>query len=91
MNISKTMATEIQNKIFLTMQTLDYRENNRCGVFIDGEYYASLFEAGIDSDVSFQWRSKNLHNSRGAPVYLKRLKKTIVAEKWIRQHPEYLI
>ncbi|MCR5614193.1 MAG: hypothetical protein K6G21_10990 [Treponema sp.] len=73
------------------MQTLDFKDDNRCGVFIDGEYYASLFKAGIDSGVSFQWLSTKLHNSRGAPVYLKILKTTIVSERWIRQHPEYLI
>lgn len=85
------MVTEIQTKIFLKLQTLDFKDDNRCGVFIDGEYYASLFKAGIDSGVSFQWLSTKLHNSRGAPVYLKILKTTIVSERWIRQHPEYLI
>lgn len=82
---------DIKNQIFLTLQSLDFRNDNRCGVFIDGEYYSSLFKAGIDSDVSFQWLSIKLHRSRGAPVFLKQLKLTIVSEKWIRQHPEYLI
>ena len=82
---------DIKNQIFLTLQSLDFRNDNRCGVFIDGEYYSSLFKAGIDSDVSFQWLSTKLHRSRGAPVFLKQLKLTIVSEKWIRQHPEYLI
>ena len=82
---------DIKNQIFLTLQSLDFRNDNRCGVFIDGEYYSSLFIAGIDSDVSFQWLSTKLHRSRGAPVFLKQLKLTIVSEKWIRQHPEYLI
>lgn len=82
---------DIKNQIFLTLQSLDFRNDNRYGVFIDGEYYSSLFKAGIDSDVSFQWLSTKLHRSRGAPVFLKQLKLTIVSEKWIRQHPEYLI
>lgn len=82
---------DIKNQIFLTLQSLDFRNDNRCGVFIDGEYYSSLFKAGIDSDVSFQWLSTKLHRSRGAPVFLKQLKLIIVSEKWIRQHPEYLI
>ena len=39
---------DIKNQIFLTLQSLDFRNDNRCGVFIDAEYYSSLFKAGID-------------------------------------------
>lgn len=94
------MMTEMQTRIWNTLLERDYgywnfnktkKIHNRIGVFIDGEYYESLFQAGIDSPISYQWINKIIHRSNGAPVELKNAGVTIVTEKWIRQHPEYLM
>lgn len=79
----------VKNKIWETLISRDYDPKNKMSVFIDGVYYESLFQAGIDSDISFTWLSLRLKRSRGQPVIIK--EKIVVTEKWVRGHPECLV
>lgn len=80
---------EIKNKIWNILISRDYNPKNRMAIFVNGDYYESLFQAGIDSDISFTWLSLKLKHSHGQPVIIK--EKLVVTEKWIRGHPECLI
>ncbi len=80
--------TEMQEKIWTTLINKEYEPKNKMAIFIDGEFFASLFQAGIDSDISFTWLSLQLKKSHGSPVVIKG--KLVVTEKWVRGHPECL-
>jgi hypothetical protein len=57
-------------------------------VFIDGERYASLFDAGINSGISYVAISQGMTRTSGAPTYIKG--RLVVLESWIHRHPEYI-
>ena len=83
------METEaVKEKIWETLINRDYDPKNKMAVFIDGELFESLFQAGIDSDISFTWLSLKLKRSHGKPIIIKG--KIVVTEKWVRGHPECL-
>ncbi len=65
------------------------KDRYTCPVYVDGIRYRSLFEAGIESDVSYVSMSLKLKESKGAPVTIGY--SVVVSESWILSHPEYLI
>ncbi len=83
------ISENVKDKIWNVLITSDYDPKNKKAIFIDGDYYRSLFQAGIDSDISFTYLSLSLKRSHGNPIQIKG--KLVVTEKWIRMHPECLI
>ena len=81
---------EIQDRIFNTIISIpNSAPKNRKSLFVDGDYYESMFAAGIDSDISYTWLCLMLKKSQGAPVRIK--DKTVVTVEWIKRNPEYLM
>lgn len=81
--------TKVQNQIWNVLTSIpNNTPKNKIGLFIDGLYYTSLFQAGIDSEISYTWLCLKLKKTGGAPTVIK--DKTVVTANWIRSNPEYL-
>lgn len=57
-------------------------------VFIDGTRFESLFDAGINSGISYVAISQGMTKTGGAPSYIKG--RLVVLESWVQRHPEYI-
>lgn len=58
-------------------------------LYIDGRRYRSLFEASIDTGLTYWYLSAKLTESNGAPCFIK--KHEIVLESWILQNLDWLV
>lgn len=55
-------------------------------VYVDGIRYASMFQASIDSGISYKTLYFKIRDNNGKPVVVKGL--TLCDEEWIKQNPE---
>lgn len=58
-------------------------------LYIDGRRYRSIFEASIDTGLTYWYLSAKLTESKGAPCFIK--KHEIVLESWIMQNLDWLV
>lgn len=91
----KKSRQEIVNKIVMEkygekfksfVASTPYDPKNKKALFIDDDYYKSEFQAGIDSNISYQWISLLLNRSGGQPAYCKIYGSYIIPEQWIRNN-----
>ncbi len=55
-------------------------------VYVDGIRYASMFQASIDSGISYKTLYFKIRDNDGRPVVVKGL--TLCAEEWVKQNPK---
>lgn len=55
-------------------------------VYVDGIRYASMYQASIDSEISYKTLYFKIRDNNGKPVIVKGL--TLYAEEWVKQNPE---
>lgn len=55
-------------------------------VYVDGVRYASMFQASIDSGISYKTLYFKIRDNNGKPVIVKGL--TLCDEEWVKQNPE---
>lgn len=55
-------------------------------VYVDGIRYASMFQASIDSGISYKTLYFKIRDNNGKPVIVKGL--TLCDEEWVKQNPE---
>ncbi len=84
--INKIIIEKFGNQLKTFVSENAFNPKNKKALFIDTVYYNSEFQAGIDSEISFQWISKLLNKSNGQPAYCERLDKYLIPEKWIREN-----
>lgn len=58
-------------------------------VYIDGKRFRSLFQASVDTGLTYWLISQKLAASGGAPCYIK--KHEIVLEKWLLDNPSKIL
>lgn len=80
----------LKESILIQFVARDEGCSNAMPVYVNGIRYRSIFEAGIDSELSFPTISIRLKHSNGAPCISKRGIQ-IVSEQWLENHPEYLL
>lgn len=71
------------NAIKNILKNEPYIKQNQTPLFIDGVFYISLFEASIDSEISYQCLSNHLRISNGRPFILKN--KLIIQYSYIKK------
>lgn len=62
---------------------------NGIQLYIDGRRYRSLFAASTDSEITFCYLCRKVKEHDGAPFKIGN--HTVVTEKWILAHPQYLM
>lgn len=55
-------------------------------VYVDGVRYVSMFQASIDSGISYKTLYFKIRDNEGKPVVVKGL--TLCDEEWVKQNPE---
>lgn len=58
-------------------------------VYVDGIRYASMFQASIDSGISYKTLYFRIRDNDGRPVVVKGM--TLCSEEWVKQHPREVI
>lgn len=55
-------------------------------VYIDGIRYVSMFQASIDTGISYKYLYYKIRDNDGGPVVVKGM--TLCDEEWTKQNPE---
>lgn len=54
-------------------------------VYVDGIRYKSMFQASIDTGISYKYLYYKIRDNEGRPVVVKGM--TLCDEEWIKQNP----
>jgi hypothetical protein len=75
--------------LILGQLPLAYEQKKQKPLYINGHRYDCLFDAGINSGVSYVSLSKAMTKTGGAPRFVKG--RFVVMESWAVAHKEYFV